>query len=455
MSTVERSGVSSPSDAPATPRSSLRLRTVVGRLTAVNILVAALGLLSAPLQARALGVAGRGELAAILVMLTVVPLVFFPGIGIFATRQAARGLPLGQLIGSLGAVAVAVGCLGFVVGPPIAALVAGGRDTVFAYVLAVFLLLPLLLVTNLLLSVHAGLQRWGAVIASRLIPAIGSTAAIVVLYIGGWLSVGTAALVAIVSVAAAILPLVVIVYEARPLSIKRSLIRESVPFGFKAWIASIGELANLRLDQLLMTRLVSARQLGLYAVAATIAGFSQLLTATVGPAIAPRVATGDREVVGRGLRVTLAFVCAASLPVAAITPVLLDVLFGSSFADAAPFVWILLVAGVPLAGVWVLGPALTTAGHPGPAARAEIASLTVTLIALLVLLPQIGALAGAIVSVLAYSLNFALLVVLARRVFGCSARQLLLVTRVDLAWASQVVRDRLARVRTRSRAVRG
>jgi hypothetical protein len=102
--------------------------------------------------------------------------------------------------------------------------------------------------------------------------------------------------------------------KALPLRFDWSIVREAVPFGLKSWAAGLGQFVNVRADQLLMTRLVSPSQLGLYAIAVTASGVlvnpfaSALAVATV-----PRFATGDTDLIERTVRVTLLAVLLTSV----------------------------------------------------------------------------------------------------------------------------------------------
>src|SRR5262249_46311124 len=154
-------------------------------------------------------------------------------------------------------------------------------------------------------------------------------------------------------------------------------------------------------------RLTSSTQLGLYAVAATLASFSLVLTASLQTAIFPRSAREDRDLAMRATRVTLAGVALASLAVGAITPFLLPALFGANFSHAVPMALILLAAGVPYAGAQILGVVLTAWGPPKPAARAEMLALAVTLPGVFILIPPFGGGGAAVVSLVAYSASFA------------------------------------------------
>ena len=400
-----------------------------------NALPAVTGLVTAPLQARALGPEGRGTLAAILVPLAIAPVLLNLGVMQYAGKEAARGRPLSRLIGSLGAVYLVVGLVAIAMAVPVADLLADGRETVRTFLLIGFYLLPLALLIQLLIAVNSGLQRWPQVIRAQLIPPLTTLIGVVALYVTGHLTVATVAIVVLAGSLASALPLIGVIRRAGLPRIDGEIIREGVPFGAKAWAGTVASHANVRLDQLLMIKLVSARQLGLYAVAATLANFSGVIASAVASAANPRIAQGDSVLPARALRITLVAVGAVNLVLALLTPLLLKVVFGDAFAGAAPMAWVLLGGGVALGGVTVLANALISAGRPEVPAYGELLALTLTVPGLLVLLPAVGAVGAAYVSLCAYTLNFTVLLVAARRTFGGRLRDFLVPSADDLQLA--------------------
>lgn len=406
---------------PVSARRRLRLTGVVGRLASVNTFVALLGLLTGPLQARALGADGRGLLAAILVPLGLAPVVASLGLTTFAIREAARGRSASLLLGSLFPVTLVVGLASVIAAPFIAGALAEGRSTVRLFITIGFVLLPIGMVSDLLASITVGRERWNVYILVRLIPPVFVTVGITVLFALGHLTVASAAALSLGASVLSIAPVLPVLWsEGRP-RLHRSLTRSGLRFGLKAWIGGLGSVTNARLDQLLMIVLVPPRQLGLYVVAVTASGF--LVTPVVGALSAgslPRFVSADGRFVGDVLRACVlgALVVGAALALPLLW--LLPLVFGADFAGSVPMAWILLAANVPLAATSVLGSALTGSGHPGYTAVSEIVTLAVTIPALLLLLPPLGGVGAALVSLLAYTLGVVVLLVGASRHFEIS-----------------------------------
>ncbi len=424
------------------PRSLTR---IIGGFSAINALFMVAGIVSGPLQARALGPSGRGALAAITVPLTIAPLLIGLGLGAYASRISARGAQLAVVIGTTGTLLVGIGAVVAGLSGQLASLFSGGRETVYLYLVIGFALMPFSLFTYLLWSVNQGLERWRPIAINRLMPPLLGTAVLVVLFVLNRLTVGTAAVIFLGTSIAAQVPLFGVMRGMSRPVFDRQVAREALTFGLPAWVALLGGYANLRLDQLLMIRLTSSKELGFYAVATTLASFSFILTASLQTVIVARTARGDQELAQRATRLTMVVVGAATVVAAALTPIVLPALFGQDFQPAVSMALILLAAGVPFAGAQVLAAVLTAWGNPRAPANAQLGALVITVPGLLLLIPPLGGRGAALVSLGAYSVSFVVQVFAARRIIGGGFRAYLAPVPSDVRW----VRERFLRRKPR------
>lgn len=313
---------------------------------------------------------------------------------------------------------------------PIADALAGGREVVRFWLIVTFASMPLLMFADFANCAMAALERWRSLIALILIPFMVPFVAIVVLYVMGRLTVATAAAFTIAGSALAILPGLPLLTR-RPV-FKLSLARTGASFGIKAWLGGVALTANRQLDQFMMITAVAPRVLGLYAVAATLAGAPLLAVASLSAPLMARVAAGERRLIPQAVRMALIWTIVMGLALAAAAPMLLSVLFGPSFSAATPMAWILLVAQVPYSGSMVLSSALQADGAPSIPTIAEALSLVVTVGGLLLLLGPLGGIGAALVSVAAYGTSFALLLAMGRRRINRPLREFLLPSRADV-----------------------
>jgi O-antigen/teichoic acid export membrane protein len=439
------STVIAPGPAPSARR---HLKAFTG-LTAVQVVQLFAGLITGPLLARALGADGRGLLAAIAVPLGVAPFVAQLGLGAFAVNRIAKGVAPGRVFGSIAVPLLVVGGAVAVSAPWLASLLSEGREPVDEFLTIGFMLLPLALLINLAMDVAWGLSAWRALASARGLVALSALIGIVVLYLLHELSVRSAAIVTIASAfapVAALLPIFRRIGRPRP---DRVMTRAALSFGVRAWPGTLASLANQRFDQLLMIPLVPARELGLYAVAVTIASLSTVLSSQIPTVVLPRIAGGEKHLLPQTMRALLLTVIATQACLAVGTVLLLEPVFGADFADARPLVFVLLGGWLAQSGVTTLAQSLAATGKPGAPSVGELVSLATTVPALILVLPSMGAMGAAIVTLVAYVLNFAILLVIASRHFDQRVSSYLIPRPDDLRLVAQVFGPTLRRLTRR------
>jgi O-antigen/teichoic acid export membrane protein len=425
-----------------------RVRGVVARLSAASVLAMSFGFITGPLLARALGPAGRGDLQAVIVPLSLVPAILGFGIAPYAYRTMPRGWTVEEVIPSLAFPLLAIGVATAAAAIPIADLLAAGRATVRTFLIIGLLATPIGMLVLLVSTSLTALERWRAVITLNMTPFVLGLVATVVLFTTGHLTVATAAAATIAGLLLQIAPgLPLLAAAARRPVFRLSLARASLGFGLKSWLGGLAQTANARADQLLMITLVPARQLGLYAVATTISSGYGLVSGAVAPPLMARIAAGERHLLPQAVRMTAWLTLGLNLAVACVTPILLSVLFGPQFGGAAPMAFVLLGASVPLAGASVLSSALQADGAPLIPSVAEAIALVITGGGLILLLPPLQGMGAAIVSLAAYSASFVYQIVMARRRVGALLREFVVPGRGDVLWARSVVTDLTLRLR--------
>jgi O-antigen/teichoic acid export membrane protein len=305
-------------------------------------------------------------------------------------------------------------------------LVAGNRSTVYWLLLVLLFLMPVAMFTSVTSAILWGQQRWRLFTAYRLIPPLGTAVASGILFLVGSLTVQTAGITFAALSLISATPGLAVLYGTGPPQWSTSLARRGVSYGSKIWLAASANETNARLDQLLMTRLVSSAQLGLYVVAVNVSLIQLALTAAVSTALLPRVAAGETDLAVRALRVLLALTAVISLAVILTVPVVLPFVFGSQFSHAVLMCQILAVAAVPFGALQIMTNILAGLGFPGIAARAELVSVAITLPALLLLLRPYGGEGAAVISVVAYSCTATYMAIYLRR-------------RLDVSWASMLL----------------
>ena len=137
------------------------------------------------------------------------------------------------------------------------------------------------------------------------------------------------------------------------LRVDPALFRRSLVFGVKAYVAQIFLYLVLRVDQVLVANYAGYRQLGLYALATTVAELLWLLTDPLAGALLPhmvRARTGDdRRLSFAMARLSLWISTIAAVGGWFLAPLVIPVVYGGGFAGAVPALRLLLPGVVALA----------------------------------------------------------------------------------------------------------
>jgi len=406
---------------------------VVSRLTAVNAIALVAAVISGPILARGLGAAGRGELAAILVVLTITPWLLDLGQAQWVARERAMGAPCDEVLGAALPVAFICSLVGVAAAIPLSHVLGGSRGVVVTYLQVGLFLAPIGVILFTLSGLVIGESRWRLLAATRVVATVVPAIAIVLLSILGDLTVASAAAATVMAMLVSfLLPL----WLARGVRLRFSVsrLRIATSFGAKSWLTTISGTANARFDQVLMAALVPSRELGLYAVAVSLSSVTSGLVIAVSNALYPRVSRGDGDLTARSCRVTIAIVATAGGLLAALAVPGVPLVFGNEFAAAVAMVLILLLASLPLSASVVLGSALTAAGTPAAPMRAELVAVVVTIPALVVFLPVYGGVGAAVISLGAYSVRFGMLLRSASEMFEQPSGSFVFPTGGDLRW---------------------
>lgn len=166
-------------------------------------------------------------------------------------------------------------------------------------------------------------------------------------------------------------------------------------YGLPMAAAAIPQIANQRIDQLVLVAFVDFRNLGLYAVAASWSSAAGLASSAISAIAFPRIsATKDPAAQGALLRRFVGAAAAVAIGTAALLSVLatwlIPVIFGPDFGPAVPLAQVLLVAATFRSVGEALQSALKGLGSTAGVMWGELAGTLVTLVALWMMVPSTG-----------------------------------------------------------------
>lgn len=415
-----------------------------------NLGAPAAAFISAPLLARALGVDGRGVVAAATAPLQLAAALMTLGLPDAVTYFASRGRSEGRsafwravvLTLTVGAVATAVVVLA-------APTLSGGNSQLGHLIqLAAYAILPTMLLA-LVRAYATGLQRWALVALDGTLSPFVRLGALVLLVAIDQLGLTTGTIVmASTGFISVFLYLGLIRRErdsresdqrANPIAY-----RTIVGFGAGAWAGSVSGVLLSYLDQVLMTPLSATTQLGLYSVAVSVSQIVLVVNNAIrNVAFAVEARSPDMERLARLSRISTIVTFVVCAGVAALAPLFVPLLFGTAFSSAVGLVQILLLSTVLGNAGSIAGIGLMARGRPILRSWSLAAAALVNATLILVLVPRFGAYgaawATAIGGLIAGNLN----IVFLRAFFGVPMLQFYRLRAVDVAALFAYVRFEL------------
>jgi O-antigen/teichoic acid export membrane protein len=418
---------------------------------ATTAAIQAVQAVTAVVLARVLGPEGRGELAAVILWPTLIMTLGNLGLGPSTTYFAARTSRLGRLVGSSLAIVALDSLLLVALGAVVVPLVLSGHDagvteTGLLYVVA---FIPFSLLALAMMSILNGLHRFRWFQGLRMLMIGTILAGILLLELSGELTIRTAAIAyaAAYLVTAAIATAVVLRDARGEVSVDRETAARVLSFGLKSQLSTSLWALNERLDQLVISVVLSSASLGLYVVAVTLTslttlvGFSFALVAL--PMLAKPGEREEREPTARAIvGATIVAGAAVSIPILIAEPLIVDLLFGSAFEDSVGVGRVLLLAAMVFGLNRVLEAILQAEGRPLDSSIGEAIALAVTVAGLAVLLPTLGIMGAGVTSLIAYLTSAIFLTRRAARALGVSVAYLLVPDRASLRRALRMTTAR-------------
>lgn len=367
------SSTGAPAVAPGDEVAERRLRRDRLMTTLSGFAVFGLAFATGPILARSLGVSGRGAVAAVLIPTQVLGWMLMLGIP-QATAYFARIRDDRQLIMSSWVVTLVVGVpVITLIWPFVPALLSDYPpvtvDFFRAFLVASLLVLPFTNTIDLL----RGLGRIPAFNFFRLLQYIVNAALLSLLFLTDRLDLRLALLIALVANVGAWILTIGVNRTWPGRGFRRSVFREQLNYGTRAWIGTMSAMVIARFDQVLMVGVVEPAALGLYVVAASIAQITGPIGQGVALSLFPHLrgeaenAEQQHNMTTSALRWTFIASSGTAALVALTAPFLLPLVFGQAFAPSVTPLLILLPGQVCLDMANVVSAKLEADNRPGRA----------------------------------------------------------------------------------------
>jgi len=384
--------------------------------------------LSGIIVARALGPAGKGIIAATVVWPQLLGWVLLLGLNTASSVRVSESRDtLDYVLGNALAYSLSIGILGTIGGLLLlpAALghlghgaAASSRITVLA--------IPVVMLGAVVGGVNLGLGRTRHYNVMQVVTGLLVLSVSILLVVFGAASpqtvTGAGVLIGVVAlcVGAQGLPW-------RQLSLAFGRLRADIAYGLRVFLTSVLALVNVRLDILLMSAFLGARQIGFYSIAISAMLPIALVYSSATTLLLPTVAKmrgaragespDDVSLIRRtALRYTLVTLAVAVL-IAGALPFAVPLLFGRAFEPAVTLAWILIPGYVAQGYGAIIDAGMVGMRTPWVGNLSQGAGVVVTATLLPVLLPAYQATGAAIVSSLAYTTTAAVAVWASTRIY--------------------------------------
>lgn len=381
-------------------------------------------LITGVLVARLLGTSGRGEIAAILAVTQMLSWLFTLGSAEAAAYHIARHPhDGGRIIVTwmavlLPSIAIAIG-----VGELILPILFSAQTQETLHYAQLFILVVIAyVVLDFMYGVLAGDHDFIALNILKLAVPASVAAIYVVLWRVGSFTVESALIAN--AVAAGSMMFVTAaraIYRCGLHPPELGLAKSNASYALKAHLGNIGGFMTARLDLMIIPAFLAASSVGLYSIATNVASIIPTLTATLAIMVLPaaaRAGTNSVRTVIRSLHLTMGLSLAVAIFLGLLAGFLVELVYGSAFEGSVTSLRILLPGMVVDAGAAVLWSGLLAAGFPARAAAGAAMGLVVTLVGLVIVLPQAGIEGAAIVSTLSYATAFVATAVIYKRSVG-------------------------------------
>lgn len=405
-------------------------------------------LASGPILAHALGVDGRGIVAAATAPLTLVTTIATFGLPEAATYTVARHPHLAKMtmrraialtsVAGLCAMAAVIAAAGWL---------SGGSTQVHRLVL----IAALAVIPNLIVGIFRGVasahQLWTRVALERVVASGLRLLALLPFWLTNHLSATVATVIlAAMPVMGMMAYIGLFKRFADPMDDVdgQASYRALFGYGTRIWVGSISGILLSRIDQTLMTPLTGSYQLGVYVIAVTVSELPLIINGSVRDVTFARDASeGVDDRLAAAARLSFAFCTCFAVFLAATMWWWIPLVFGAGFRPSVEVAYILLAAVVLGTPGSIGGAGLSARGRPGLRSISLVIACVLNVAVLVLLVPALGAIGAALATLLGNLVSSNLNLVFMERYFGVRFTNFYGLRRNDL----QIVADLRASLR--------
>lgn len=215
------------------------------------------------------------------------------------------------------------------------------------------------------------------------------------------------------------------------------IVIEQLRYGAQIGLANAVMFLNSRIDVFIIMAILGQSALGIYSIGIAIGEMLYQLTRPIVTASFGRIARGDRreasEATATCMRHSIALTIAGAAVIAALTPLLVPLVYGKAFAGAVLVTELLLPGVVAYSMMGALSTFFSQQlGEPKVPLYLRLLSAIICAVVTILALPRFGIAGGAVATSVSYVVTFGLATAYFCRQTGMSAQRLFLLSRQDL-----------------------
>lgn len=367
-----------------------------------NILIMAATTFTSIMTARMFGVAGRGELSAVL---------FWPS---FLSGLAAFGLPtslifnvkrnqhqLSTYIGMSFALQIPISLVvGLISWWGISFWLDGYSDSIVNMARwYTVLMVPLLLLMGVLAAAAQGTERFKIYNLSRLLVPLLNLVGLLVMWASSTLTVERAIMTSLVATLL-VLSLYMYIMRKQIFDSFSRLVHQFkacvhlFSYGIRVYGVELLGTLYTQFDKIIIITLLTPRDFGLYSVVFALSRMFDVVQNAITNVIFPKVAGKKKDqvllLVGRAFRISMVLMTIIIIPSMFIGRFFIGLLFGEEFLQASNVFYLLSFECIVGGGSWILASAFNALGRPGVILLRQACALVVTVTLFFVLTPKFG-----------------------------------------------------------------
>jgi O-antigen/teichoic acid export membrane protein len=306
--------------------------------------------------------------------------------------------------------------------------------------------IPLAISFGYLMAILSGLERFrqraGVAIANQ----SGELLAFVALVLLFGRKTEMALLANFTGLAAAVVIAVILLKKFIPRAVRvRSVtdnLASSLSFGLRGQLGNLATFFTYRLDVFVINYFLDPAQVGLYALGVVVSESLWQIPQAAATALFPRTARtidrGATEFTCAVVRQVFSIACLTGLAMAALSPLLVPLIFGARFAPSVPVIFWILPGTVALSVAKVMCADLAARGKPEFSSIFAVVALGITVLLDLFLIPRMGIQGAALASSIAYTTNATLIAITLKHQLKVRWKSLFVPSYAELALYGQL-----------------